>query len=125
MRRSLTLLLVLACAPGSAGTQGTDPLHAETVELLRGLVQLDTSNPPGNEILAARYIESILGKAGVRSEIFESAPGRATLVARLPGSAKKRPILLMGRSIRSPLTSATGSSTAAVPSTTRRWSRRT
>lgn len=78
--------------------QSPDPAawRDETVKHLSELIKLDTSNPPGNEIRAARYIESVLTQEGIESEIFESAPGRATIVARLKGNGSKRPLLLMG-----------------------------
>jgi acetylornithine deacetylase/succinyl-diaminopimelate desuccinylase-like protein len=97
MRRSWIVCFALVVVPSIAVAERSPSARQdETVELLRGLVRLDTSNPPGNEIQAAKYIESVLTKAGIRSEIFESAPGRASLVARLSGSGKKKPILLMG-----------------------------
>ena len=68
----------------------------EAGRILSGLVQLDTSNPPGNETKAANYIKQILDKEGIPSEIFEGTPGRGNLVARLKGSGRKQPILLMG-----------------------------
>jgi acetylornithine deacetylase/succinyl-diaminopimelate desuccinylase-like protein len=68
----------------------------EAVQILAGLVKIDTSNPPGNEIKAAQHIKEILDREGIASEIFESAPGRGSIVARLKGNGKKRPLLLMG-----------------------------
>ena len=63
---------------------------------LTALVKIDTSNPPGDEIKAANYIKGLLDKEGIPSEIFESAPGRANLVARLKGNGTKKPLMLMG-----------------------------
>lgn len=60
------------------------------------LVQLDTSNPPGSEELVARYLSRELDSLGIRHEILESAPGRANLVARLPGSGAEAPLMLLG-----------------------------
>src|SRR5262249_23246215 len=51
---------------------------------------------PGNEIKAAEYIKGVLAKEGIESEIFESKPGRGTVVARLKGNGSKRPLLLLG-----------------------------
>ena len=80
-----------------AGSSGlTDASRAEVVRFLTDLVKIDTSNPPGNEVKAANYIKSILDKEGIASEIFESAPGRGNIVARLKGNGSKRPLLLMG-----------------------------
>ncbi len=67
----------------------------EAVGLLRDLIRINTSNPPGNETQAAQYIQTVLAREGIPSEIFEKEPGRGSLVARLKGSGKKRPLLLM------------------------------
>jgi len=68
----------------------------EVVKTLSGFVRIDTSNPPGNETKGAEYLKSILDRDGIASEIFEMEPGRGNIVARLKGSGKKRPVLLMG-----------------------------
>src|SRR5688500_10974218 len=85
--------------PGALMTPTTAPdyqsLHAECVRHLQALIRLDTSNPPGNEILAARYIQEQLAQVGVDSEIVESAPGRANLRSILKGDGSERPLLLM------------------------------
>lgn len=70
-------------------------LNAECVRHLQALIRLDTSNPPGNEALAADYIRRQLDIAGIPSEIVESEPGRANLRAVLKGDGSARPILLM------------------------------
>src|SRR5262249_4045570 len=68
----------------------------EVVKILSGFVQVDTSNPPGNETKGTQYLKSILDREGIPSETFEMVPGRGNIVARLKGNGKKRPILLMG-----------------------------
>lgn len=95
----LCAVLVLVSGGAVAQTAGApdfDKARAEAVEHLTALVKIDTSNPPGNEIQAAEYLKSVLDREGIASEIFESAPGRATIVARLKGNGKKKPLLLMG-----------------------------
>ncbi len=67
----------------------------ETVRHLRRLIQLNTVNPPGNEITVARYLDSTLRAAGIETHLFEPSPGRAALVARLKGNGSKQPVLLM------------------------------
>ena len=67
----------------------------ETVQHLRRLIQLNTVNPPGNEITLARYLDSTLRAAGIETHLFEPAPGRAAFVARLKGNGTKQPVLLM------------------------------
>ncbi|MFC1705440.1 M20/M25/M40 family metallo-hydrolase [Planctomycetota bacterium] len=61
--------------------QGAD----RAVEILQALLRIDTRNPPGNERVAVDYVRGLLTAAGVQSEVFEPAPGRANLVARLKG----------------------------------------
>jgi len=81
----------LPAAPAAAAAR-----NVEAMTFLTALVKIDTSNPPGDEIKAANYIKSVLDKEGIPSEIFESAPGRANLVARLKGNGTKKPLMLMG-----------------------------
>lgn len=68
----------------------------EVVNYLRDLIRIDTTNPPGNEILAAEYIAEALRRDGIEPTIIESAPGRGNLVARLKGNGEAGPLLLMG-----------------------------
>src|ERR1700678_469492 len=60
--------------------------QTEALDCLRALVRLDTTNPPGNERIAADYMAEALGAHGVKSVIRESAPTRANLVARYAGT---------------------------------------
>jgi hypothetical protein len=46
--------------------------------------RIDTTNPPGNELRAATFLKKILDDEGIGNQIFEYAPGRADLWARLP-----------------------------------------
>lgn len=68
----------------------------EATAHLVNLIRLDTSNPPGNEISAARYLRDALASEGLESQILEMTPGRANLVARLRGDGSRRPLLLFG-----------------------------
>jgi acetylornithine deacetylase/succinyl-diaminopimelate desuccinylase-like protein len=65
------------------------------VDLMRQYLRVNTSNPPGNEIAAARFFKSIFDKYGIQSEIFEYKPGRANIIARLKGDGSKRPMILL------------------------------
>src|SRR5262245_47681563 len=106
VRRLVAATLVLVAAPFSAaGLFAAAPVaaapdfkqaRAEAERILADLVRIDTTNPPGNETRAAELIRDLLAKEGITSQIFESAPGRGTLVARLKGNGSKRPLLLLG-----------------------------
>jgi acetylornithine deacetylase/succinyl-diaminopimelate desuccinylase-like protein len=69
-------------------------LGDETVDLLRRYLMLDTTNPPGNETVGARFLEHVLRRDGIASETVESAPGRGNLVARLRGDGSLGGIVL-------------------------------
>ncbi len=58
---------------------------------LADLIKINTSNPPGNEQIAAMYITGILAKDGIKAEILDLAPGRSAVVARLRSSAVAQP----------------------------------
>ena len=72
------------------------PDSSFVVDLTRDLIQLDTTNPPGEEHLAVDLIERVLDEAGISSSRYENAPGRPNLVARLKGQGKAPPFLLQG-----------------------------
>jgi acetylornithine deacetylase/succinyl-diaminopimelate desuccinylase-like protein len=57
----------------------------EVADLLRRLIRLDTTNPPGNETAAAELLREYLETAGVECRLFARTPERANLVARIPG----------------------------------------
>ena len=58
---------------------------SEVAELLQRLIRLDTTNPPGNETLAAELLRGYLEAAGVECELYARTPRRANLVARIRG----------------------------------------
>lgn len=93
--RTAVCMLIAVSALGAAEPDWTKAKR-EALEILVDLVKLDTSQPAGNEILAARYLKSRLDAEGIPSTIYESEPGRASIVARVRGSGAKRPLLLLG-----------------------------
>ena len=71
-------------------------IEGEVTELLSQLIRINTTNPPGNEIAAAKYLASNLEKDGFKCELYESSPGRGSVVARLKGTGEgKIPNLLL------------------------------
>jgi acetylornithine deacetylase/succinyl-diaminopimelate desuccinylase-like protein len=65
------------------------------VDLLREYLQIDTTVPPGNELRAALFYKRLLEAEGIKPQVDEFAPGRANLLAVLPGSGARRPLILM------------------------------
>ena len=94
------LIAVLAAwhAAGFAQTSAIDweQQKAEILRHHRALVQIDTSNPPGDETKVVNYLKPILDRAGIPTEVLSLDPKRANLVARLKGNGSKRPLIIMG-----------------------------
>lgn len=79
-------------------TQLTGP-EDEVLRIAQDLIRFDTQNWGGNkanpERPAADYIRAQFAEVGLESEIYASEPGRATLVARIPGSDPAAPALIV------------------------------
>lgn len=70
--------------------------NEQAVKLLSELLRLDTSNPPGNEEIAVQFLESVLNKEGIATEIHSPQPRRANLLARIKGKKGGEPVVLLG-----------------------------
>ncbi len=68
----------------------------EIIDLTRQLVHFNTVNPPGNEEEAVRYLGDHLSGTGVEIDYQCFAPGRANLIARLPGTGQRGHLVLSG-----------------------------
>ena len=62
------------------------------------LIRLDTTNPPGNETRVARYLKQVADREGIPAELLGDDPARLNFVARLRGTGKQRPLLLIAHS---------------------------
>ncbi|MEI6688519.1 MAG: M20/M25/M40 family metallo-hydrolase [Thermoleophilia bacterium] len=71
-------------------------LRDEAVELLRDLIRVDSSNPPGRETPAAMVVKQYLEANGIACELVARNPDRANLVARVPGRGTGPSLALMG-----------------------------
>jgi acetylornithine deacetylase/succinyl-diaminopimelate desuccinylase-like protein len=69
--------------------------YGEVVSLLTDLIRIDTSNPVKPERPAAEYVAERLAEAGFEPRIFESEPGRTSVVARFEGSDPSADALLL------------------------------
>ena len=64
----------------------------------QALVQIDSSDPPGNETRVAEYVKKTLEAEGIPVMLVAKDPARANIIARLKGNGSKRPLLIMGHS---------------------------
>ena len=74
----------------------TNPIYARPLEMLQTLVRMDTTNPPGNEILCIQYLDNLLQEAGLSTTILAKDPNRPNLIARLPGTGEAPALVLQG-----------------------------
>ena len=91
-------LLVLSLSGNGLAAEGSLPgnaLEQEAVSLLSRYIQIDTTNPPGNEIKAAQFFKEIFDREGIEARIIESAPGRGNIYARVRGSGAKKAVMLL------------------------------
>jgi acetylornithine deacetylase/succinyl-diaminopimelate desuccinylase-like protein len=70
----------------------------DVVTLAAELIRIDTSNRGGGDCAerpAAEYVAERLAEAGYQPELLESAPGRANVAARIPGTDPGAEALLL------------------------------
>ena len=72
-----------------------DDVTAEVVSILRDYLRIDTTNPPGNEQVAAEFLATLLEHEGYEVEYREAGPGRVSMRTRLEGAGKHRPLMLL------------------------------
>lgn len=84
---ALSLLLVQSA---SAADKFAEAAPARLVDYL----QIDTTNPPGNESLGVDFFAGYLRDAGIEFQRGESAPGRGNLWAKIPGGNKPGLVLI-------------------------------
>jgi acetylornithine deacetylase/succinyl-diaminopimelate desuccinylase-like protein len=86
-------------ARAQAGAYGALSAADDVVTICQDLLRIDSSNfgdesGPG-ERRAAEYVAGLLAEVDIEPAIFESAPGRASVVARIPGEDASRPALMV------------------------------
>lgn len=64
----------------------------------QALVQIDSTDPPGNETRVVDYIRTVFDAEKIPYIVAAKDPARANIVARLKGNGSKRPLLIVGHS---------------------------
>jgi acetylornithine deacetylase/succinyl-diaminopimelate desuccinylase-like protein len=95
---AILLALLVGAVLGAQAPPQPDSaaLEAETFRHFQALLRFDTSDPPGGEEPAAEYLKQVLEAEGIPAELLTLQPRRPNLVARLKGSGRRRPLLIMG-----------------------------
>ena len=93
--RLVSATLLFACLAAAQAPETAADLAAR---YLPELIRLDSTNPPGNESRVARYLKQVADREGIPAELLGDNPERLNFVARLRGSGKQRPLLLIAHS---------------------------
>ena len=76
----------------------TAALEKEVIQICQDLIRIPSVNfgdGKGDEKAVADYVVSSLAEVGIESTIYESAPGRCNVMARIPGRDSNRPGLVV------------------------------
>jgi acetylornithine deacetylase/succinyl-diaminopimelate desuccinylase-like protein len=105
--RSLALLAAaLFCLPLHAQSPAQSParspdwtkINPEAMRHFEALVQIDSTDPPGNETKVVDYVKKVFAAEGIPFIVAAKDPARANLIARLKGNGSQRPLLIVGHS---------------------------
>jgi acetylornithine deacetylase/succinyl-diaminopimelate desuccinylase-like protein len=94
----LTVCALASNLPAQARPVDWTALARESQTVLSEYLRVNTTNPPGNEILGARFLKAILDREGIEARVLdttEMGPNRANLYARLRGNGSKKAIALV------------------------------
>jgi len=102
MMRNAVVPLIAAFVVGSAAPTAAEPVPPDIQQLTRAvykeLVEINTTESVGDTFAAARAMGARLISAGFPKadvQVLQSAPKRGNLVARLHGTGKRKPLLLV------------------------------
>ena len=98
MRNLFVFAVLGATLPLCAQTPDWSKINDEAMRHFQALVQIDSSDPPGNETRVAEYVKKTLEADGIPVMMVAKDPARANIIARLKGNGSKKPLLIMGHS---------------------------
>ena len=99
--KKAVLLLTAAVMSVSLGAQNSSRpdwarVDEETLRHFQAIIKMDSTDPPGKEQDVVAYLKQVLEAEGIPVQIFSKEPHRPNLVARIKGTGKQRPLLIMG-----------------------------
>jgi len=72
-----------------------EKVKEEAVQILSDYIKTETTNPPGNEMAGARYLQGILEREGLVVTVLESQPERGNVICPLKGKDGLAPLILL------------------------------
>jgi acetylornithine deacetylase/succinyl-diaminopimelate desuccinylase-like protein len=91
-------LCALICLSAIGVADDNRSLPDRTRQYLVDLIKIDTSNPPGNENAIAQYLKQVADSHAISCDLMGPDVKRQNFIARLKGSGRGRPLLLMAHS---------------------------
>src|SRR5262245_44749118 len=94
----LAAICTLAAVAAASESSNLSPDHQLAHDIYRELVEINTSQSVGDTYQAAQAMAARLkagGFAAADVQTFQTAPKRGNLVARLHGTGKRKPLLLL------------------------------
>jgi acetylornithine deacetylase/succinyl-diaminopimelate desuccinylase-like protein len=82
----------------TSGDSSDQTLEAEAIRICQELIRIPSVNfgeGRGDEEAVANYVVESLREVGIESQIYESAPKRCNVIARIPGRDSTRPGLVV------------------------------
>src|ERR1700678_2804829 len=98
MRKVFVSALFVFTLPLFAQAPDWSKINDEALRHFQALVQIDSTDPPGNETRVAEYVKKTLEAEGIPVMMVAQDPARANIIATLKGNGSKRPLLIMGHS---------------------------
>src|SRR5688572_9861905 len=96
----ITLLLAALISTSLLAQSPAQPdwakVDEETMRHFQAILKLDSTDPPGKEDHVVAYLKEVLEKEGIPTQTFAKEAHRPNLVARIKGTGKQRPLLIMG-----------------------------
>ena len=90
---SVVVSVTALAVQGPAAAPDWKALEDENLRHYQALIKFDTS---ASERAAAEYLKQVLDQNGIPAQILFKDPARPNVLARLKGTGRKRPLLLMG-----------------------------
>ena len=100
-KRAITIIAILTCGITLSlqcrRAEGVpkDPMDQEAIDAFVQYLRIDTSNPPGNETEGAKFLEQLLKKEGIETQLLGSDPKRQSLYARLRSGTNEKALVLL------------------------------
>jgi len=88
--------LITLCSSAQTKQPDWTKLQEETMKHFQAILRINSSVATGSEAPVVDYLKSVLEREGISTKVFFKDPKHPNLVARIKGSGKKKPILIMG-----------------------------